>query len=77
MTTRDKLDRPPLSDEASLLLAWIKQYPKNNVEEIATIVQDGWDDDQKRASVVYWCEWLINNQYVDRAEDGTLTVRMI
>ncbi len=73
--SRDKLDRPPLSDEAALLLAYIKQNPKRNAEDIANLM-NGYDDEAGRAEIASLAAWLVNNQYVERAVDGTLTARM-
>ncbi len=75
MTSRDKLDRPPLSDESALLLAYIKQNPKRNAEDIANLM-NGYDDEAGRAEIASLAAWLVNNQYVERAVDGTLTARM-
>ena len=71
----DNLQRPPLSDEAALLLAYIKHHPRRNTEDLANLM-GGYDDTAGRAEIASNAEWLINNQYVERAEDGTLTVRM-
>lgn len=75
MSKLDKLQRPPLSDEAALLLAWIKQHPRRNAEDIANIM-GGYDDTHGRAEIAGVAEWLVNNQYIERAADGTLTARM-